>query len=78
MSKVTNKHMIMKNFENKVKIKKNIVISENMPTVCQRCGSENIDYWDETDEEIIFRCLNCKQYIPIPFDIDDLRLYFSF
>ncbi len=68
----------MKNLENKVKIKKNILIPEKIPTMCQRCGSENIDYWDETDEDIIFKCLNCKQFIPIPFNMDKLHFYFNF
>jgi hypothetical protein len=52
--------------------------SEKIPKKCQRCDSKNIDYWDETDEEIIFKCFNCKQFYPIPFHKNKLNLYFNF
>lgn len=35
-------------------------ILDEIPKKCKECNSEKIEYGDETEEEIIFRCLNCK------------------
>ena len=43
---------------------------------CWNCNSENIKYWDETDEEIIFQCQDCKGFHPIQFDTSKLKFYF--
>ena len=48
---------------------------ERKPKTCYNCNSEKLMYWDETDEEIIFQCANCKKYYPIAFDPDKLKLY---
>ncbi|MHA1272860.1 MAG: hypothetical protein ACTSVV_00970 [Promethearchaeota archaeon] len=45
---------------------------------CFFCNSSSLEYWDETDEEIIYKCEVCKRYITVPFKNDKLRFYFSF
>ena len=46
------------------------------PESCINCHSQDIEYWDETDEEIIFQCKVCKKFITIPFRRNKLRFYF--
>ncbi len=54
-----------------VKITKDVLA--RVPKECEICDSVRIEYWDETEEEFIFRCIDCGTYYPIP--IDDLALY---
>ena len=51
---------------------------EEKPKKCWNCESENIEYWDETEEEIIFQCQECKGFHPIQFDKSKLKMYFFF
>lgn len=44
---------------------------------CIKCKSQNVRYWDETDEEIIFQCNACKSFISIPFSRHKLKFYFA-
>ena len=53
-------------------------IIEKIPEHCINCNSGNIEYWDETDEEIIFQCKGCKRFYPFPFHKDKLNFYFAF
>ena len=48
------------------------------PKNCLSCKSENIEYWDETYTEIIFRCRKCKSYICISIDQNYSSIYFSY
>lgn len=48
------------------------------PAVCPNCNSTIINYWDETEQEIIFRCEECGGFIPIPFNLSRLHFYFFF
>ena len=47
---------------NQVNLKKQITklsrqeALQKKPKKCWNCKNENIEYWDETDEEIIFQC----------------------
>jgi len=50
---------------------------DKIPKLCIECNSENIEYWDETEEEIIFRCKMCKIFITTPYKKDKLRFYFT-
>ncbi len=47
------------------------------PSKCRFCKGMKIRYWDETDEEVIFRCADCGKFIPIPFSKTILRFYFD-
>jgi ribosomal protein L33 len=49
---------------------------DKIPKFCTKCNNETIEYWDKTDEEIIFRCSMCKTFITIPYKKDKLRFYF--
>ena len=74
-SKIIREKRIIKNSENKmleIKEKKLDVIPKN----CYICNSEEIKFWDETNEEKIYMCLSCKHFIAIPFDVDKIRFYF--
>ena len=74
-SKIIREKTIIKNAENKmleIKEKKLDVIPKN----CYICNSEEIKFWDETNEEKIYICLSCKHFIAIPFDVDKIRFYF--
>jgi len=51
---------------------------DKLPKVCVECKCENIEYWSETEEEIVFQCRNCRRYYSIPFVQDDLRFYFTY
>ena len=52
---------------------------ERAPELCVDCGKE-IRYWDETDEEVIFQCVNatCKRFYTIALDPNKLAIYFSY
>lgn len=72
--------MVHKNVEVKIrfkgdkqtgKITKDVLA--RVPKECEICDSTRIEYWSETDEEFIFRCIDCGTFYPIP--IDDLSLY---
>lgn len=49
---------------------------QKKPKKCGNCTSENIEYWGETDEVIIFQCQHCKGFHPIQFDTSKLKFYF--
>ncbi|MHA1988185.1 MAG: hypothetical protein ACW98D_16240 [Promethearchaeota archaeon] len=53
-------------------------VLDKVPKVCVDCKCQNIEYWGETEEEIVFRCRNCKKYYSIPFNQDPIRFYFSY
>lgn len=75
-AKLYDLNKILSNWEKEgtLDIKKKIL--ERIPKNCIRCNSENIDYWGETDEEIVFQCVDCKAFNPIPFDPSKLHFYF--
>lgn len=53
-------------------------ILDKIPKKCKECKSEKIEYWDETEEEIIFKCLNCKSFCPISLNRERLLIFFKF
>jgi hypothetical protein len=77
-SKSRDLNKIISNWERDgtLELKKDIL--NKLPDNCINCGSRNIYYWDETDEEIIFQCENCKRFYPFPFNKDKLNFYFAF
>ena len=72
-----NKHS-KKNHKEMMMIKNLTPKFKKISEYCDGCKSQNVKYWDETDEEIIFKCLDCNRFITIPFKNDKLRFYFSF
>jgi len=52
---------------------------ERAPELCVDCGKE-IRYWDETDEEVIFQCVNktCKRFYTTALDPNKPAFYFSY
>ncbi len=77
MSKGFDLKKIISNWEKEGTLEQKRQALEKIPKKCIKCRSENIEYWDETDEEIIFQCKNCSQYITIPYKKDKLRFYFT-
>ena len=59
----------------KVILSREDVLKER-PEICE-CNSNNIEFWDETDEEILFKCQQCGKYYPIPFDRSHPHFYLS-
>ncbi len=53
-------------------------ILDEIPKKCKECNSEKIEYWDETEEEIIFRCLNCKIFYTLSLNREKLLIFFKF
>ena len=49
-----------------------------VPKECEICDSIRIEYWDETDDEFIFRCIDCGTYYPIPIDPSKISIDFPF
>jgi len=49
-----------------------------VPKECEICNSIRIEYWDETEDEFIFRCIDCGTYYPIPIDPSRLPIDFPF
>jgi uncharacterized Zn finger protein len=56
------------------KITKDILA--RVPKECEICDSTRIEYWDENEEEYIFRCIDCGTYYPI--SIDTNKLYYDY
>ncbi|MFX1456948.1 MAG: hypothetical protein ACFFDB_16350 [Promethearchaeota archaeon] len=77
MSKDSNVNNLISSWEKEGTFEKKKKVLERVPRNCLRCGSVVIEYWDETDEEIIFQCNNCKRFITIPYKQDDLKFYFT-
>lgn len=73
-----NLNKILSNWEKEGTLEHKKAILDKIPKSCIGCNSEDIYYWDETDEEIIFQCKNCKRYYSFPFDEDKLHFYFAF
>lgn len=76
MSKGFDLESIVSSWEKEGTLERKKQALDKIPKFCIKCNSENIEYWDETDEELIFRCSKCKTFITIPYEKDKLRLYF--
>ena len=50
-------------------------ILEKVPKECEECNNTRIEFYDETEEEYIFRCIDCGAFYPIPIDPEKLHLY---
>ncbi len=77
MSKGIDLKKVLSDLENKGVLKQIKRILDEISGSCIRCNSDEIVYWDETDEEIIFRCKICKSFLTIPYRKDKLRFYFT-
>ena len=44
---------------------------------CYFCNHEGLEYWDKSDQELIYKCKFCKSYFSIPFNTNDVKFYFS-
>ncbi len=55
----------------------NLELLKNQPN-CLQCKSERVKYWDRTETEIIYKCLDCNYFSTIPLNIDKLNFYFNF
>lgn len=53
------------------------VVFKEKPEICSECNSNHIEFWGETDEEIVFECQQCGKHYPIPFDQSRPHFYFS-
>ena len=58
---------------------RNIILSreevmKEKPQDCWFCQSDQVKYWDETDEEVIFKCQECGRYMPLSFDKNPTRI----
>lgn len=53
-------------------------ILELVPKECELCNSERIEYWDQSGEKLIFRCIDCGAYYPIPINVKNLQMDFPF
>ncbi len=56
------------------KISKEIL--DKVPKECELCDSKRIEYWDQTEEEHVFRCIDCGASYPIPMDLSKLPFNF--
>lgn len=45
---------------------------------CVKCERLGLEYWDRTEEEVIYKCKYCQSYVNDPFNKDELNIYFSF
>ena len=45
---------------------------------CYYCNNNCLEYWDKTDQELIYKCKFCKSYFASPFNTDEMIFYFSF
>lgn len=77
-SKKSNLNKLLSHWEKEGTLEKKKAILQKAPKKCIECDFEGIHYWGETEEEIIFRCRNCKRYYAFPFDQNELRFYFAF
>lgn len=76
-SKIKNGKKIDLQLENKEIIKQRKFLFK-IPKTCNECNSKRIIYWDETEEEIIFKCLDCKSFCPISLNSEKLLIFFKF
>ncbi len=77
MSKGSDLKSIISSWEKDGTLERKKQALDKIPKFCTTCESENIEYWDETDEEIIFQCKKCKSFITIPFRNDKMGFYFT-
>ncbi len=61
---------------------KNVILSreevlKEKPQQCWHCEDLQVKYWDETDEEIVFKCHKCGKFMAIPFDRSTQHWYFA-
>ena len=75
MSKGFDLNKIVSNWESEGTLEYKKRVLNRIPERCIKCHSNEINYWDETDEEIIFQCGICKRCYPIPFDPNKLKIY---
>lgn len=52
--------------------------SSRVSMKCLRCNLYGLEYWDKTDEELIYKCKHCQSYKSIPFRKDELNIFFSY
>ena len=53
-------------------------IFKEKPERCDKCGGQCVEYWGETEQEIVFQCQECKKFFSLPFDSSRLHFYFTF
>ncbi|KKM14050.1 hypothetical protein LCGC14_1710090 [marine sediment metagenome] len=53
-------------------------VKELAPKLCVDCKGK-VEYWDETSDELVFQCVNCKRFYSIPYiwDPNNPIFYFS-
>ena len=51
---------------------------EKVPKECEHCESIRINFWEELEDKLVFRCIDCGTYYPIPIDLRNLRIDYSF
>lgn len=73
----TEKKNLTKSEQEKL-MEKNSNILDEIPKKCKECNSEKIEYWDETEEEIIFRCLKCKIFYTFSLNREKLSIFFKY
>lgn len=78
MSKGFDLKRIISSWEKDGTLEKKRQALDKIPMACDKCKCEIIEYWSETEEEIVFRCNYCRRYYSIPFDQDHIRFYFTY
>ncbi len=76
MSKGFDLKKLISDWEKEGTLEQKKQVLDKIPKVCVECKCEIIEYWSETEEEIVFQCINCRRYYSIPFNQDDMRFYF--
>lgn len=78
MSKGFDLKKLISDWEKEGTLKQKKRALDKVPNICVDCRSEKIEYWGETEEEIVFLCKECKRYYSFPFNQEDIRFYFSY
>ena len=50
-------------------------ILDKVPHECEECNNTRIEFYEETEKEYLFRCIDCGAFYPIPINPDKLPLY---
>ena len=64
--------MFYYDFPARTKLRKEIASEKDellsrAPKLCKTCNSISVEYWDESEREMIFQCQSCGRYFLIPF-----------
>ncbi len=78
MSKGYDLKKLISNWKREGTLEEKSQVLSKIPKECIDCKNEKFEFWGETEEEIVFRCIKCRRYYSIPFKSEDLRFYFTY